>query len=973
MAENQTGPTNAPPDAAVPVAEAGQLPPQVDKVKPPLGLDRFEARAGIEDYPPKKAAVRAAQKLVIFSDGTGNSAAKAEKTNVWRMFQALDLTQSDQLALYDDGVGTSTNRYLAAIGGAFGWGLKRNVIDLYKFVCRNYDSDATEIYGFGFSRGAFTIRVLMGLITSEGLVRFTSEVELHQRAVEAYGHFRRKCFKPAPLSPVYLYRLVRYVLAAIVRRSAQRMPYEERERLQVKRIKFLGLWDTVSAYGMPIEELRPAINWLFWPMKFRDLRLSPKIERACHALSLDDERTTFHPILWDESKERDRGRISQVWFAGAHANVGGGYPEDQLSLISLDWMMRHAQERNGLRLQEACVERVSHEKSLYGRIYNSRAGLGAFYRYSPREVRPSEEERAAGVLPIIHGSVITRMSRGSDAYVPNLLPREFLVLAPNGALLPMQGFRNPNASDQIYSDYIETADTDTPQILETANADECTDELKREIAALNSPDRATFDRILDTIWWRRVAYLGSFCLAVWLVLYPWLTDDEDSAGSTGMLAGVLRAPVDAFHTLDRQWQGSAKATLETFSALIPGWFDTWTATIKEHPVGVIALLAAFIVSLAVGETLRRRLQDYGLVAWHAKRREPFRENLLQTEISLKRRRQYLLAIADLFFILFLYVPITREGMLELKGTVLLLNVVVLVRIYLKAQLIRSLEAQGPSADPVQPGTVRGGFAKWVRTNRALRWTYRRIAKNIVPVACASALVFLVTAAINRAAFDLQSGSGMHCQSTLAGGAGAPHNAAVRTTTAATSQFATDQFCWSTGRTLAEKTRYRIIVNDLEGNWFDRKTHTDPKGFTANNMLYLAATPFKRWWREPWFAPVARVGATGNHEYPLQPCIYRSEGKSAKALRELTAYPDRISEQEALALQAAATRDKERQILVAEFTPETNGELFLFVNDAALAIPRHANYFYKNNRGTATVTIEQVHEDAKSAYHYYCPK
>ncbi|HEX9172143.1 MAG TPA: DUF2235 domain-containing protein, partial [Telluria sp.] len=102
--------------------------------------------------------------LALFSDGTGNSSAKAEKTNVWRMFQAIDQSSPDQLALYDDGVGSERNKYIAASTGAFGWGLKRNVIDLYKFVCRNYIDETTRIYAFGFSRGAFTIRVLIGMI-----------------------------------------------------------------------------------------------------------------------------------------------------------------------------------------------------------------------------------------------------------------------------------------------------------------------------------------------------------------------------------------------------------------------------------------------------------------------------------------------------------------------------------------------------------------------------------------------------------------------------------------------------------------------------------------------------------------------------------------------------------------------------------------------------------------------------------------
>src|SRR6266849_9989925 len=87
------------------------------------------------------------KKIALFSDGTGNSSAKAQKTNVWRLFQALDQSNSAQIAKYDDGVGTSSNKYLAALGGAFGYGLKRNVLDSYKFVCRNYRAAADGVPG----------------------------------------------------------------------------------------------------------------------------------------------------------------------------------------------------------------------------------------------------------------------------------------------------------------------------------------------------------------------------------------------------------------------------------------------------------------------------------------------------------------------------------------------------------------------------------------------------------------------------------------------------------------------------------------------------------------------------------------------------------------------------------------------------------------------------------------------------------
>ena len=78
------------------------------------------------------------KKIVVFSDGTGNSAARLQKSNVWRLYQALKRTQ-DQIAYYDDGVGTSAWKPLALIGGAVGFGLARNVRDIYTFLCRNYE------------------------------------------------------------------------------------------------------------------------------------------------------------------------------------------------------------------------------------------------------------------------------------------------------------------------------------------------------------------------------------------------------------------------------------------------------------------------------------------------------------------------------------------------------------------------------------------------------------------------------------------------------------------------------------------------------------------------------------------------------------------------------------------------------------------------------------------------------------------
>src|SRR5687767_10698891 len=122
--------------------------------------------------------------IILLSDGTGNSSAQLLKTNVWRIYESLQLTDPNlQVACYDDGVGTSSFAPLRILGGAIGVGLRRNVLRLYRFLCEHYD-EGDRIYLFGFSRGAFTVRVLSGMILSQGIVktRPTSPV------IEAYPH-----------------------------------------------------------------------------------------------------------------------------------------------------------------------------------------------------------------------------------------------------------------------------------------------------------------------------------------------------------------------------------------------------------------------------------------------------------------------------------------------------------------------------------------------------------------------------------------------------------------------------------------------------------------------------------------------------------------------------------------------------------------------------------------------------------------
>ena len=129
-------------------------------------------------------------------------------------------------------------------------------------------------------------------------------------------------------------------------RRKRREPWERKAQDADGAIAFIGVWDTVDAIGLPFDEPRE------WCRKLKLLphhahELNDSVKAAFHALAIDDERQTFHPLLFDkkecDEKECDESRqVEQVWFAGAHSNVGGGYPKDQIAYISLAWMMRNA-------------------------------------------------------------------------------------------------------------------------------------------------------------------------------------------------------------------------------------------------------------------------------------------------------------------------------------------------------------------------------------------------------------------------------------------------------------------------------------------------------------------------------------------------------------------------------------------------------------------------------------------------------
>jgi uncharacterized protein (DUF2235 family) len=264
------------------------------------------------------------KRLIVCCDGTWNrpdevSQGVAAPTNVAKIALALadeDDAQNTQLLHYQLGVGTRRSERL--IGGAFGVGLSRNILDCYRFLVDNYEL-GDKLYFFGFSRGAYTARSLAGLVRNSGILR----PEERDRIKDAYALYRRPDKDSVPSS----------IAAELFRRTHS---YAETF------IDFVGVWDTVGALGIPIDGFRLPLLTKLWT--FHDTTLSRYVLHAYHALAIDERRRPFKPTVWVQKDEAQAQHqtLEQVWFAGVHSDVGGGYSDTGLSEIALLWMAAKA-------------------------------------------------------------------------------------------------------------------------------------------------------------------------------------------------------------------------------------------------------------------------------------------------------------------------------------------------------------------------------------------------------------------------------------------------------------------------------------------------------------------------------------------------------------------------------------------------------------------------------------------------------
>ena len=302
------------------------------------------------------------KRIAVCLDGTWNKPGQtdqgvATKTNVLKLYEAL-ANGPDQVAGYDEGVGTEPDDKIA--GGAFGWGLFEQIKAAYRQVRASF-APGDDIYVFGFSRGAYSARSLAGMILRCGIVRGDlDDVPVPQALLDlltTQQEAKRRLDVADKAFAMYKY--------AYDEKNRAAVDAFKRQYCHDTPVRFVGVWDTVGALGIPDELFVPALRKLDDALDaklygFLDTELSPRVQAAYHAVAIDEHRKPFQPTLWtDPAGAAPRinvagSNVEQVWFAGAHSNVGGGYADTGLSDIALKWMIERAQ-RNGLTFDAAKV------------------------------------------------------------------------------------------------------------------------------------------------------------------------------------------------------------------------------------------------------------------------------------------------------------------------------------------------------------------------------------------------------------------------------------------------------------------------------------------------------------------------------------------------------------------------------------------------------------------------------------------
>lgn len=319
------------------------------------------------------------KRIVVCSDGTWNDPEDDYPTNVLRFARAVKPIAFDgvkQVVFYDWGVGSY---YAKVRGGTSGLGMMKNIQDGYRFIVQNY-RPGDDLFLFGFSRGAYTIRSLAGMLNNCGILK---RVNAHQ-IPDAFKFYKKRSARPG---------------------SPQARAWRKARSLSPERgiVRFVGVWDTVGALGVPTRVLA----FVEESDLFFDPEIGSNVKVARHAVSIDEKRRDFRPTLWTPKGGVD---VRQVWFAGVHSDVGGGYSPNKkgklLSDIPLAWMANEA-ESCGLEFETHLY--VKSKLDPLAPAHKSHKGFFKVLGSNPRTIPPDA---------LLHSSVKKRYQTGDYSSRP---------------------------------------------------------------------------------------------------------------------------------------------------------------------------------------------------------------------------------------------------------------------------------------------------------------------------------------------------------------------------------------------------------------------------------------------------------------------------------------------------------------------------------------------------------------------------
>jgi uncharacterized protein (DUF2235 family) len=383
------------------------------------GLITIAERVGqsLATLAPTVAAAKTPKRIVLFCDGTWQSLGADKRTNVAQAAMAVDRMDAKgvhQVTYYDDGVGATDQGLTRFLVGATGRGLDNRILSAYRFLTLNYEH-GDEIYLFGFSRGAYTVRSLTGLIRTCGILRR----EFAYREREAMSLYRRRITIDENGQPVEV-KDRDFKEAVEFRETYSRAwpasapttnPNDPRAGLTVR---YVGVWDTVGSLGVP------EIWYSRRKHAFHDLRLGHWVQSARHAVALDEKRKAFEAALWSNvgqgAEEGRHPHAQQVWFAGDHGGVGGGDAREGLSNIPLLWLIEGAAAQ-GLSFKSTILERfrLAMDPIIPEVRRFNLSGLPTYLRGAQWRIGPSD-------LSEVHPSALKRWA-ASAKYRPEPLKR----------------------------------------------------------------------------------------------------------------------------------------------------------------------------------------------------------------------------------------------------------------------------------------------------------------------------------------------------------------------------------------------------------------------------------------------------------------------------------------------------------------------------------------------------------------------